>query len=139
MSHVQIHQKHMFVVANRKDQVRVVISRSRGGRRVKGGALSVNSVVKTQHGMIRGTIEFEERSLYPSGKFDELIQDRVDARGTRSLIGKCSTKMPNRLGACRLNHPSEGWWRQQHHMKKKMKISKKRDTLNVKHICWRKI
>lgn len=72
---------------------------------MKGGALSVNSVVKTQHGMIRGTIEFEERSLYPTGKFDELIQDRVDVRGTRYLIGKCSTKMPNRLGACRLNHP----------------------------------
>jgi hypothetical protein len=100
MSHdVQVHQKHMFVVANREERVRVVISRSRGNRRVRGGALSVNSVVKTQHGMIRGTIEFEERSLDPIGKFDELIQDGVDIRGTRSLIGKCSTKMSNRLGA----------------------------------------
>jgi hypothetical protein len=120
MSHVQVQQKYMFVVANREERVRVVTSRSRGSRHVKGGALGVSSVVKTQHGMIRGTIEFEERSLYPSGKSDELIQDRVGVRGTRSLIGKCSTEMPNRLGACRLNHPSEGWWRrQQHHMEKK--------------------
>ena len=58
--------------------------------------------------MIRGTIEFEERSLYPIGKFEKLIQDRVDVRGTRSLIGKCSTQMPNRLGARRLNHPRVG-------------------------------
>ncbi len=106
MSHIQVHQKHIFVVANREELVGIVISRSRGSRRVRGGALSANSVVKTQHGMIRGTIEFEERSLYPIGNFDELIQDRVDVRGTRSLIGKCSTKMPNRLGARRLNHPS---------------------------------
>jgi hypothetical protein len=128
MSHVQVHQKHMFVIANREEWVRVVISRSRGNRRVRGGALSVNSVVKTQHGMIRGTIECEERSLYPIGKFDELIQDRVDVRGTRSLIGKCSTKMPNRLGARRLNHPRFGWWRQQHQMKRK----KQRKLVNNK-------
>jgi hypothetical protein len=107
--HVQVHQKHMFVVATEEEWVRIMISRSRGNRRARGGDLSVNTVVKTQHGMIRGTVEFEERSLYPIGKFDELIQDRVDIRGTRSLIGKCPTKMPNRLGACRLNYPSEGW------------------------------
>ena len=121
MSHVQVHQKHMFVVATGEERARIVISRSRCNRRARGGALSVNSVVKTQHGMIRGTIEFDERSLNPIGKFDEFIQDRVDVRGTRSLIGKCSTKMPNRLVACRLNHPTKGvccWWRQ-HQMKKK--------------------
>lgn len=108
MSHVQVHQKHMLIVANREKWTRVVTSRSRSSRRVRGGALSVSSVVKAQHGMIRGTIEFEERSLYPICKFDKLIQDRVDVRGTRSLIGKCSTQMPYRLGACRLNHPRVG-------------------------------
>lgn len=96
----------MFVVATREKGARVVvISRSRSNRGARGEALSVNSVVKTQDGMIRGTIEFEERPSYPVSKFYELIQDRVDVRGTRSLIGKCSTKMPNRLGASRLNHP----------------------------------
>jgi hypothetical protein len=109
-AHVQVHQKHMFVVATREERARVVVvSRSRGNRCARGGALSVNSVVKTQHGMVRSTIEFEERSSYPIGKFDELIQDRVDVRGTRFLIGKCSTKMFNRLGACRLNHPREAF------------------------------
>ena len=124
MSHVQVHQKHMFVVATGEERARIVVSRSRCNRRARGGALSVSSVVKTQHGMIRGTIEFDERSLNPIGKFDEFIQDRVDVRGTRSLIGKCSTKMPNRLVACRLNHPTKGvccWWRQ-HQMKKKIEI-----------------
>ncbi len=77
---------------------------------------SVNSVVKAQYGMIGGTIEFEQRSLYPIGKVDKLVQDRVDVRGTRSLIGKCSTKVSNRLRACRLNHP-RGW--RHHHMKMK--------------------
>jgi hypothetical protein len=47
---------------------------------VRGETLSVNSVVKAQHGMIRGTIEFEERSSYPTGKFDELIQDMEQGR-----------------------------------------------------------
>jgi hypothetical protein len=103
--HVQVHQKHMFVVAARKERASIVISRSRSNRRARGGALSVNSVVKAQHGVIRSTIEFEERSSYPIGKFDELIQDRIGVRGTRSLIGKCSTKMANCLGARRLNHP----------------------------------
>ena len=84
--------------------------------------MSVNSVVKAQHGMIGGTIKFEERSLYPTGEFDEPIQDRVHVRGTRFLIGKCSTKLPDRLCACRLNYSGPS-----------VKISK-RDTLSVKPI-----
>ena len=120
MSHVQVHQKHMFVIATGEERVRVVISRSRGSSRVK----SANSIVKTQHGMIRGTIKFEERSLYPIGKFDELIQYRIEVRGTRSLIRKCSTKMPNRFCACRLKSPHT----------RPVEISK-RDTLSIKPIC----
>jgi len=58
MYHVQVHQKHMFVVANGEERICVAISRNRGRRRVRGGVMSVNSVVKTQHGVIGGTIEF---------------------------------------------------------------------------------
>lgn len=97
MSHVQVHQKHMFVI-----EEWIVISRGRGSRPERGGALSISSIVQPQHGVIGGAIKFIKSPLYPIGKFNELIQDRLDVRGTSSLIGEGTTKMSNCLCACRL-------------------------------------
>lgn len=91
----------MFIIASRDKRVRVVISRGRGGR-VRGGAVSINSIVQTHDGMIGGAIEFEKRSLYPIGQFKKLIQDRLHVRGASYLIGERTTKVLNCLRASRL-------------------------------------
>jgi hypothetical protein len=71
---------------------------------VRGGAVSVSSLVQTQHRMARSAIELEKRPLDTVGNLDELIQDRFGVRGSPPLIGKSTTKMPNRPRACRLVH-----------------------------------
>jgi hypothetical protein len=67
-------------------------------------AVSVTSLVQTQHGMIRSAIELEKHPLDPVGDLDELAQDRFGVRGSPPLIGKCTTKMPNCPRVCRLVH-----------------------------------
>ena len=95
----------MFVVAPREEWVRV-ISRRRGSSRC--GALSIYPIVQTHYGMIAGAIEFKQRPLYLIGKFNELIQDKLDVRGTSFLIGKSATKVLNCLRTCRLIPDGQG-------------------------------
>jgi hypothetical protein len=98
----------MFVVASREERVRVISRRRGSSRCVRGGALSVYPIVQTHYGMIAGAIEFKERSPYPIGKFNELIQDKLDVRGTSFLIGKGATKVLNCLRTCRLIPDGQG-------------------------------
>lgn len=91
----------MFVIASREKWV-IIISGGRSSRRVRGGAVSINSIVQTHDGMIGRAIEFKKRSLYPIGQFKKLIQDSLHVRGASSLIGERTTEMLNCLCASRL-------------------------------------
>ena len=82
---------------------------------MRGGAMSISSLVETQDGMTGSAIELEKRSLDPIGEFDELIQDGFGVRGIMPLIGKCTTKVPNCPRACRLGSFHSAWHWHDHH------------------------